>query len=216
MSWNPPTRTPCKLNYPSDKNSGSAHEDTVSHIGYLCKNDNKKLNNHHNMKFFWVLSVIHRGSNQWRGHFLGLCIAVLRFHHGFHLIFVHCDDKHDSDPQKHATGLEYQVEEWILAVSGIYRHHLWQLKKKILKLPENLFMKLHVWTIFKVIKDETFYYRIINFISINSSTFSCIEINRNLRKYRNATKQTPLVISSTVTKLPIYVIKPLPTQQHSP
>lgn len=64
--------------------------------------------------------------------------------------------------------------------------------KKILKLPEKLFMKLHVWTIFKVIKDETFYYRIINFISINSSTFSCIEINRNLRKYRNATKQTPL------------------------
>lgn len=52
MSWNPPTRPPCKLNYPSDKNSGSAHEDTVSHIGYLCKNDNKKLNNHHNMKFF--------------------------------------------------------------------------------------------------------------------------------------------------------------------
>lgn len=214
MSWNPPTRTPCKLNYPSDKNSGSAHEDTVSHIGYLCKNDNKKLNNHHNMKFFWVLSVIHRGSNQWRGHFVHCCFKVPSWFSSY-LRTLRWQAWFRSPETRHRSGISSGRMDsrrlWNLPPSSL------AAEKKILKLPEKLFMKLHVWTIFKVIKDETFYlYRIINFISINSSTFSCIEINRNLRKYRNATKQTPLVISSTVTKLPIYVIKPLPTQQPSP
>ena len=65
---------------------------------------------------------------------------VSRFHHGFHVILIHGYDEHYPDPQKHAAGLEDQVEEGILSGSSVHRHHLGQLEmKNEKKVEETLF-----------------------------------------------------------------------------
>lgn len=89
---------------------------------------------------------------------------VSRFHHGFHVILIHGYDEHYPDPQKHAAGLEDQVEEGILPGSSVHRHHLRQLEMKNEKKVEETLFRLswfvingevwYLYTVFSLTKRE--------------------------------------------------------------